>query len=99
MPNYWLIGLRQDGFFSGKNADNTNGIQVGIRGADLFAVKRFNYLLSLTPLSHTHIKMPIQTASYSFYGEPLAHPYGANFREFLGILNYSFGRIDLQGTD
>ena len=29
--------------------------------------------------------------------QPLAHPMGANFREFLGILNYSYKRFDFQG--
>jgi hypothetical protein len=89
--------FKADGFFSGKNSDNTNGVQVGIRGADLFAVKRFNYLFEFNTVKPYTYQNQNTTASYSFYGEPLAHPYGANFREFLGILNYSFGRIDLQG--
>jgi hypothetical protein len=29
--------------------------------------------------------------------QPLAHPLGANFRELLGILNYSYKRFDFQG--
>jgi hypothetical protein len=84
-------------FFSGNSTDNTNGWQLGIRGADIFKVKRLNYLFeynTVKPYTYSN-QQPI--SSYSFYGDPLAHPYGANFREFLGILNYSVGRFDFQG--
>ncbi|GAA3986316.1 hypothetical protein GCM10022210_43400 [Mucilaginibacter dorajii] len=84
-------------FFSGKTNDNTNGVQVGIRGADLLAVKRFNYLFEFNTVKPYTYQNTNTISSYAFYGDPLAHPYGANFREFLGILNYSIGRIDLQG--
>jgi len=92
-----LDRFKASNFFSGDNADNTNGVQVGIRGADLFAVKRFNYLLEFNTVKPYTYQNANSISSYNFYGDPLAHPYGANFREVLGILNYSFGRIDLQG--
>lgn len=84
-------------FFSGNSTDNTNGWQLGIRGADIFKVKRLNYLFeynTVKPYTYSN-QQPI--SSYSFYGDPLAHPYGANFKELLGILNYSVGRFDFQG--
>ncbi|WP_245447244.1 gliding motility protein RemB [Mucilaginibacter celer] len=84
-------------FFSGNNADNTNGWQLGIRGADIFKVKRLNYLFeynTVKPYTYTDTKL---IGSYTFYGDALAHPLGANFREVLGILNYSVGRFDFQG--
>jgi len=92
-----LDRFKAGSFFSDNNADNTNGVQVGIRGADLFAVKRFNYLFEFNTVKPYTYQSANTISSYNFYGDPLAHPYGANFREALGILNYSFGRIDLQG--
>lgn len=35
--------------------------------------------------------------NYSDNGEPLAHPWGANFREVVGLLNYSYKRFDFSG--
>src|SRR5690606_15035762 len=32
---------------------------------------------------------------YTNYSEPLAHPFGSNFWEMLGILNYSINRFDI----
>jgi hypothetical protein len=38
--------------------------------------------------------------SYGHYNQPLAHPFGANFREVLGIVDYGFRRFRffLQGN-
>ncbi|HEX8377762.1 MAG TPA: gliding motility protein RemB, partial [Pedobacter sp.] len=38
--------------------------------------------------------------SYGHYNQPLAHPFGANFREVLGIADYSYHRFQffLQGN-
>jgi hypothetical protein len=84
-------------FFSGGGTDNTNGVQLGIRGADLFKVTNFNYLLEFnTVRPYTYAsRQPI--TSYTDYSEPLADPLGANFREFIGILNYQIGRFDFMG--
>jgi len=84
-------------FFSGNSTDNTNGWQLGIRGADIFKVKRLNYLFEYNTVKPYTYSNQQSISSYSFYGDPLAHPYGANFRELLGILNYSVGRFDFQG--
>ncbi|WP_295718715.1 gliding motility protein RemB [Mucilaginibacter sp.] len=92
-----LDRFKASDFFSGNNTDNTNGVQVGIRGADLLQVKRFNYIFEFNTVKPYTYQNTNTISSYAFYGDPLAHPYGANFREILGILNYSFGRIDLQG--
>jgi hypothetical protein len=84
-------------FFSGGTDKNTNGMQLGIRGADLFKVANFNYLFEYnTAKPYTYASaQPI--TSYTQLSEPLADPLGANFREFIGILNYSIGRFDLMG--
>ncbi len=80
------------GFWSNKWA-----VQLGLRGSDLFKVKRLNYLAEFNtarPYTYSHFQ---RITSYSGMSQPLAHPLGANFREFLGIANYSYKRFDFQG--
>jgi hypothetical protein len=84
-------------FFSGNNLDNTNGVQLGIRGADIFKVNRLNYLFEFNTVKPYTYSNTQTLNNYTFFGDPLAHPFGANFREFLGIINYSIGRFDFQG--
>ncbi|MFD2148193.1 hypothetical protein [Mucilaginibacter antarcticus] len=35
--------------------------------------------------------------NYTHNGEPLAHPFGANFKEVVAMLNYSYKRFDFSG--
>ncbi|QDW26910.1 capsule assembly Wzi family protein [Pedobacter sp. KBS0701] len=85
-------------FFAGNGYwANKYAVQLGLRGSDLFKVKRLNYLAEFNtarPYTYAHFD---RLSNYSNYNQPLAHPFGANFREFLGILNYSYKRFDLQG--
>lgn len=85
-------------FFSG-NGSNRNkfGLQLGVRGADLFKVDRLNYLLEYNTARPYTYSGHNRLISYSHYNEPLAHPFGANFKEIVSILNYSLGRFDLSG--
>ncbi|WP_183559734.1 gliding motility protein RemB [Mucilaginibacter sp. SP1R1] len=92
-----LDKFKASDFFSGSNADNTNGVQLGIRGADIFKVNRLNYLFEFNTVKPYTYSSQQPLNAYTFFGDPLAHPFGANFREFLGILNYSIGRFDFQG--
>ncbi len=86
-----------DVFSGGNNADNTNGVQLGIRGADLFKITNFNYLFEYNAVKpYTYASNQVIT-NYSFYSQPLGDPLGANFREFIGILHYSIGRFDFKG--
>ena len=85
-------------FFS-KNGYWANkwAIQLGFRGSDLFNVQRLNYLAEFNtarPYTYAHFD---RISNYGHYNQPLAHPFGANFREFLGLLNYSYKRFDFQG--
>jgi len=85
-------------FFSNKGYwANKWAIQLGFRGSDLFNVNRLNYLAEynvVRPYTYAHFN---RLSNYSAYNQPLAHPMGANFRELLGILNYSYRRFDFQG--
>jgi len=78
-----------------------------VRGFDAFGVKNLNFLGEYNlarPYTYQHFS---STSNYSNHGEPLAHPRGANFREVVGIANYSWKRFDfslqalysLYGTD
>lgn len=90
--------------FEAKNFFSSNGSsrnkyawQLGVRGADLLAVKHLNYLLEFNnakPYTYSEINAIV---NYSQNTEPLAHPFGANFREVVGILNYAIGRFNFYG--
>lgn len=71
--------------------------QLGFKGSDLFKVKSLNYLFEYnTAAPYTYAnRNPI--VNYTELDEPLGDPLGANFKELLGIVNYSIGRFDLQG--
>ncbi len=76
---------------------NKHAIQVGFRGSDLFKIPRLNYLAEFNtakPYTYAHFD---RVSNYAAMNQPLAHPFGANFREFLGLLNYSYKRFDFQG--
>lgn len=95
-------------FFAGNGyAHNKWGAQIGLRGYDFLGVKNLNFLTEynmVRPYTYQHFD---PGSNYSNKAEPLAHPYGANFREVLAIANYSWKRFDfslqglyaLKGTD
>lgn len=88
-------------FFAGNGyIHNKWGAQMGFRSFDSFGVKSLNLLGEFNtarPYTYTHFD-PV--SNYSHFSQPLAHPLGANFREFVGIANYSIKRFDfsLQGN-
>jgi hypothetical protein len=85
-------------FLSGSNyASNTSGLQLGIRGADLFKVTNLNYLIEYNAVKPYTYGSTSQITNYTQYDEPLGDPLGANFREFIGMVNYSIGKFDFTG--
>lgn len=75
---------------------NKQGVQLGIKGFDAFKIDHL-YLQAemnqVRPYSYSaidHIK------NYGHYNQPLAHPYGANFAEWLGIAQYRYKRWDFR---
>jgi len=81
-----------DGYWANKWA-----FQLGIKGSDLFKVNTLNYLLefnTVRPYTYSHFQ-PL--TNYSSMNQSLAHPLGANFREFVGHLNYTYKRFDFSG--
>lgn len=85
-------------FFAGNGSSrNKYAWQIGVRGANLFKVRSLNYLLEYngaTPYTYSETERLI---NYSQQGEPLAHPFGANYKELIGLLNYSYKRFDFSG--
>jgi hypothetical protein len=77
--------------------NNKFGYQVGIRGANLFGVTNLNYLLETNTVRPYTYSERSSILNYSANSEPLAHPWGANFREVVALLNYSYKRFDLMG--
>ncbi len=67
---------------------NKYGIQLGLKYIDAFGIDHLDLQLEtnwVRPYTYTHFD---STATYSHYSQPLAHPLGANFIEYLGILRY-----------
>ncbi|MFD0767073.1 gliding motility protein RemB [Mucilaginibacter lutimaris] len=89
--------FKASSFFDSKGGENTNGVQLGIRGADILGVKDLNYLLEYNAVKpYTGFTNSV-ISNYSYYSQPLGDPFGANFREVTGLLNYTKGRFDFQG--
>lgn len=84
-------------FFSNKGYwGNKWALQLGLKGSDLFKVRNLNYLAEFNtarPYTYSHFN---RVSNYAHYNQALAHPLGANFREALAILNYSYKRFDIQ---
>ena len=67
---------------------NKWGIQAGLKYVDAFGLKNLDIQLEMNrvrPFTYSHNDT---IANYTHYNQPLAHPLGANFQEFIGIINY-----------
>lgn len=76
---------------------NTGGFQLGFRGADIFGVSNLNYLFEYNMVKPYTYSSPQVITNYTDYSQSLGDPLGANFKEAIGILNYSLGKFDIQG--
>jgi len=67
---------------------NKLGYQLGLKYIDAFGIKNLDLQLEqnrVTPFTYSHFD---SIANYTHYNQPLAHPLGANFQEYVGILKY-----------
>jgi hypothetical protein len=71
--------------------------QVGFRGSDLFTVNKLNYLFEYNTSKPNTYASQYPIVNYTQLSESLADPLGSDYKEFVGILNYSIGKFDLQG--
>lgn len=67
---------------------NKYGYQLGAKYVDAFTVKNLDLQVEtnrVRPFVYSHSD---SVANYTHYNQPLAHPLGANFQEFIGIIKY-----------
>ncbi|MEO7446585.1 MAG: capsule assembly Wzi family protein [Ferruginibacter sp.] len=67
---------------------NKFGIQAGVKYIDAFGIKNLDLQAEtnrVRPFTYSHYDT---IANYTHYNQPLAHPLGANFQEFIGIAHY-----------
>ncbi|WPU93523.1 gliding motility protein RemB [Mucilaginibacter sabulilitoris] len=92
---FLLDEFESNRFFSSSGSSrNKYGWQLGFRGANLLNVTGLNYLLETNNVKPYTFSERSSVLNYAENGEPLAHPWGANFREVVGLLNYSYKRFD-----
>ncbi|HTI59659.1 gliding motility protein RemB [Mucilaginibacter sp.] len=89
--------ISKEFFSSDGSSRNKYSWQLGIRGGDMFGVKSLSYLFETNNTKPYTYSERSEIINYSEQGEPLAHPWGANFREFVGLLNYTYKRFDFSG--
>ncbi|MBC8052936.1 MAG: gliding motility protein RemB [Sphingobacteriaceae bacterium] len=88
-------------FFGGNGYwANKFGIQLGVKGFDALKIKSLNFLAEFNTARPYTYSQRTSVLSYGHYNQPLAHPFGANFREYLAIVDYSYQRFQfsLQGN-
>lgn len=73
---------------------NKQGGQLGIKGYDLFQVPHLYAQLEMNRVRPYSYSAQDHYTNYGHYNQPLAHPFGANFAEYLGIVNYRYKRFD-----
>jgi flagellin-like hook-associated protein FlgL len=67
---------------------NKWGIQAGAKYIDAFGIKNLDLQVEhnrVRPFTYSHDD---SVSNYTHYNQPLAHPLGANFKEFIGIARY-----------
>lgn len=67
---------------------NKWGLQLGGKYVDAFGIRSLDLQAEINlirPYTYTHYDT---VANYTHYNQPLAHPLGANFREFIGLARY-----------
>jgi hypothetical protein len=67
---------------------NKYGYQLGVKYIDALGISNLDLQVEtnrVRPFTYTHFD---SVSNYTHYNQPLAHPLGANFQEFIGILHY-----------
>jgi hypothetical protein len=74
---------KNDGYWA-----NKFGYQLGIKYIDAFKIPNLDLQVEtnrIRPFTYSHYD---SVANYTHYNQPLAHPLGAGFQEWIGILRY-----------
>lgn len=67
---------------------NKYGYQIGVKYVDAFGIKNLDVQLEdnrVRPFTYSHFD---SIGNYTHFNQPLAHPLGASFQEFIGIVRY-----------
>jgi hypothetical protein len=67
---------------------NKFGYQIGAKYIDVFGIKNLDLQLEtnrVRPFTYTHFD---SVSNYTHYNQPLAHPLGANFHEWISIIRF-----------
>jgi len=75
---------------------NKQGFQIGIKGFNLFNIPKLGGLIEFNNVRPFTYSADVEIKNYAQYNQPLADPFGANFKETLGVFNYSWGRFDFR---
>lgn len=70
------------------NYVNKYGYQVGVKYIDAFGIPNLDLQVEsnrVRPFTYSHYD---SVSNYTHYNQPMAHPLGANFQEFIGIIKY-----------
>ena len=70
------------------NWTNKFGMQLGAKYLNLFGIKNLDIQVEMNrvrPFTYSHNDT---INNYTHYNQPLAHPLGANFQEWLGVIHY-----------
>lgn len=93
LDEFHLSHLRdRDGWWA-----NKFGGQLGAKWDNAFKVQKLNVqgeVNIVRPFTYTHFN---RINNYGHYNQPLAHPLGANFSEFVGRAEYKYKKIYAQG--
>jgi hypothetical protein len=89
--------VEKDFFSDDGSYRNKYAWQLGVRGTNMFGVKGLHYLLETNSVKPYTFSERGPVISYTEEGEPLGQPWGANLREVVGLLNYSYKRFDFSG--
>lgn len=75
--------IKQNGWWG-----NKYGIQLGVKYMNAFGVKQFNLQAECNVVRPYTYTFRDSFANYSHFNQSLAHPLGANFKEFIFRINY-----------
>jgi hypothetical protein len=92
LDEFNISKIRKDPY----NWSNKYGLQLGAKYMDVLGVKNLDVQLEynrVRPFTYSHFDT---INNYTHYNQPLAHPLGANFQEWVGIVRYQpFPKWDL----
>lgn len=75
---------------------NKYALQIGMKWLDMFTIKNLSFQSEynfVRPFTYTHSSV---LQNYGHFNQPLAHPHGANFEEYIMILRYYYKRLGFE---